>query len=187
MTPLAAAERMAAAPEVSPLSVLVRGGLEWAVPPGSWQSLLTPTAPAQLTRKLTMTAITWWMIQVGSGARRSVHAASPADHALPPPSLPASGQALDTQLGRLDPAVAAAAVRASAQRLKPVRHAAGRTELPGGTGDPVRFLDGTDRDGTEHRWKVLRTIAAAGLPGRWVGEFDPATGLSTDAVIREDA
>lgn len=184
MTP---AQRMTAAQEVSPLSVLVRGVLEWAFPPGSWQTLLTQTAPAQVTRKLTISAITWLMIQVVSGARRSVHAAYQADQALPQPTLDASFQALYTKLGRLNPTFSAAAVRASAERLNPVLHAAGRTEFPGWTGYQVRFLDGTDLDGTEHRLKVLRTIAAAGLPGRLVVEFDPASGLSTDAVISEDA
>src|SRR5437660_210224 len=101
MTP---AQRMTAAQEVSPLSVLVRGVLEWAFPPGSWQTLLTQTAPAQLTRKLTISALTWLMIQGVSGARRSVHAAYQADHALPQPTLEASVLALYTKLGRLDPA-----------------------------------------------------------------------------------
>jgi Transposase DDE domain len=182
-----ASDRMDAALQVSPLSVLVRGVLEWAFPPGSWDSLFAQNAPTQGTRQLTISALTGLMIQVVSGARRSIHAAFQFDQAAPTPAITASVQAVYTKLGRLDPHFSEAAVRASAQRLEPVLRAAGCTEFPGWHGSRVRIIDGTDLAGSEHRLKVLRTIQAAGLPGRLVAEFDPATGLVVDVTASEDA
>jgi hypothetical protein len=181
------AERWAAAADVSPLTVLVRGVLEWAFPPGAFEQLAADAAPDHYTRKLTVDALAWMMIQVVSGARPSVHAAYRADRAGPAPTLPASPQALYAKLGRVAPPFATAAVRHAGARLAALLPAAGRDRCPGWAGYRVRLLDGTDLGGTEHRLGVLRRVASAGLPGRLVVEYDLATGLVVDAVASEDA
>jgi hypothetical protein len=57
----------------------------------------------------------------------------------------------------------------------------------GWEGYRVTILDGTDLGGAEHRLRPLRTIAAAGLPGRFVVAYDLNTGLVRDAAASEDA
>jgi DDE family transposase len=182
-----AGHRMEAAVAVSPLTVLVRGVLEWTFPPGVFAALFADHAVGKWTRKLTIDAIVWLMVQVVSGARPSVFAAFTADQDSATPTLTASYQALYAKLGRLDLAFSTAVVRQSAERLYPLLQAAGCTRCPGWAGYRVRILDGTDLAGTEHRLAVLRKIKAAGLPGRFVVEYDLATGLVVDVVASEDA
>jgi hypothetical protein len=177
---------LATATTVSPLTVLVRGVLEWAFPADALDRLFAEHADAQYTRQLTLGAVVWLLLQAVAGARRSVFAAFQADQAGPAPTIAASYQALYAKVGRTDPPVATALVRHSAQRLRPLL-AAARPTVPGWRGYQVRILDGTDLDGTEHRLKVLRATRAAGLPGRLVVEYDLATGVCTDAVASEDA
>src|SRR5205807_4847756 len=40
---------------------------------------------------------------------------------------------------------------------------------------------------TEHRITPLRTIASAGLPGRSLAVYEPASGLILDLILEEDA
>jgi Transposase DDE domain len=182
-----AAQRLQLATEVSPLTVLVRGVLEWTFPQGAFTELFDEHARGQRTRKLTVDALAWLMVEVVSGARPSVFAAFTADQHRDTPTITASYQALYAKLGRLDLAFSTATVRQSAQRLEPLFQAAGCTHYPGWAGYRVRILDGTDLGGSEHRLEVLRGIKAAGLPGRFVVEYDLASGLVVDAVASEDA
>jgi len=171
---------------VSPLTVLVRGVLEWALPPSALAALFEEHAPRQQTRQITVEALVGLLLQVVAGARRSVFAAFQADRADAAPTITASFQALYAKAGRTEPAFAAALVRRTAERLAPLmdRPGGGAPDCPGFA---VRVWDGTDLGGTEHRLKVLRDRAAAGLPGRLVVEYDLARGLCADAVASEDA
>lgn len=184
MTPRAQWE---AATRVSPLTVMVRGVLEWTFPAFLFEDLFARHCLGQWNRKLTIGALTWLMLQVVAGARRSVFAAFQADQSSEAPTISATVQALYTEYGRLDPEYGAAVVRASAERLAPVMRAAAATRCPGWPGYRVRILDGTDLAGTEHRLKVLRGTKAAGLPGRLVVEYDLASGLCLDAEASVDA
>src|SRR5207248_1080296 len=147
---------LASATQVSPLSVLVRGVLEWTFPVESFAPLLAARADGQYTRKLTMHAVVWLLLQVVAGVRRSVFAAFQADQASACPTIGATFQALYGKIGRTAPAFAAALVRHSASRLGPLLQAADQTTVPGWRGYQVRVLDGTDLGGTEHRLQVLR-------------------------------
>jgi hypothetical protein len=184
---MSAASDFAIATTVSPLTVLVRGVLEWTFPDATVEDLFHRHAPGQATRKLTLSAIVELLIQVVAGTRRSVFAAFQADQAGDHPTLPASYQALYAKIGRTTPAFATQLVRHSADRLLPVLDIA-QPQNPGHWwGYRVRILDGTDLGGSEHRLKVLRDTRAAGLPGRLVVAYDLATGLCVDAVASEDA
>lgn len=182
-------QRLQAAVEVSPLTVLVQGLLAWIFPVGSFAKLFRESAPHQRDQKLTISAITWLMLEVVTGARRSVHAAHKADRMSPTPTLGATYQALYQKYGRLEPGYSAAVVRASAQRCVMLLAAATATlpELFGWEGYRVRILDGTDLDGSEHRLGVLRGLRSAGLPGRCVACYEPALDLVVDVVLSEDA
>ena len=121
--------------------------------------------------------------------RRSVHAAYQADVRSKARTLEASYQALYQKYGRLSTDYSAAVVRASGQRCLMLLAVAMTTlpELFGWEGYRVRIIDGTDLDGTEHRLGVLRRTKSAGLPGRCVVCYDPASGLVLDVVASEDA
>lgn len=180
--------RLDIAIKISPLTVLVRGVLEWACPHSLIEQIFDRECrPRQWNRKLTISAITWLMFSVVSGVRRSVFAAFQADTESEQPTILATATALYAKYGRIDPCFTTAVVRESAARMHAVLTADGVKEPIGWEGFQVTILDGTDLAGTEHRLKPLRTLKAAGLPGRYVAAYDLATGLVVDAVASEDA
>ena len=180
--------RIDTAIEVSPLTVLVRGVLEWACPHAFFEELFDRECrPKQWNRKLAISSIAWLMLAVVAGVRRSVFAAFQADQASDVPTITATAAALYAKYGRIDPRYTTAVVRESARRMSELLRAAGVREPFGWEGYRVTVLDGTDLAGTEHRLKPLRRIQAAGLPGRFVVAYDLATGLVIDAVAGEDA
>ncbi len=183
---MVAFEPLQTAIHVSPLTVLVRGVLEWTFPPGSLEELFQQYAPAQQTRRLTIDAMVGLLLQVVAGTRRSVFAAFQADEVSSTPTIPTSFQALYAKVGRTDPVFSAALVRYGGERLLPLLRQQGAIGSDW-AGYQVRVWDGTDLDGSEHRLKVLRRLKSAGLPGRLVVEYDMASGLCLDAVASEDA
>src|SRR3954447_16045431 len=180
--------RIDTAIEVSPLTVLVRGVLEWACPHSFLEELFDRECrPRQWNRKLTISAIAWLMLAVVAGVRRSVFAAFQADQASESPTITATASALYAKYGRIDPRYTTAVVRESGGRMQRLLTAAGIAGPFGLEGYRITMLDGTDLAGPEHRLKPLRRIKAAGLPGRYVAAYDLATGLVVDAAASEDA
>jgi len=180
--------RMEIALDVSPLTVLVRGVLEWACPQSFFEDLFDRECrPTQWNRKLAISAIAWLMLAVVSGVRRSVFAAFQADQASDSPTIIATASALYAKYGRINPKYTTAVIRESGRRMSALLRAAGVKEPFGWEGYRVIVLDGTDLGGTEHRLKVLRGIKAAGLPGRFVAAYEWATGVVIDAAASEDA
>src|SRR5438874_10328958 len=115
--------------EVSPLTVLVRGVLEWACPQSVLEEIFDRECrPRQWNRKLTISAIAWLMLAVVTGVRRSVFAAFQADQSSDSPTLPATAAALYAKYGRIDPHFATAVVRESAERMHDLMTAAGVRE-----------------------------------------------------------
>lgn len=173
---------------VSPLTVLVRGVLEWACPQCLFEALFDRECrPQQWDRKLTISAITWLMLSVVAGVRRSVFAAFQADQASDCPTILATASALYAKYGRIGPGYTTAVVRESGRRMSQLLRAAGVSEPFGWEGYRVIVVDGTDLAGTEHRLKELRGIKAAGLPGRFVAAYEIATDQVVDAEASEDA
>jgi hypothetical protein len=180
--------RIDTAIEVSPLTVLVRGVLEWACPQSFFEELFDRQCrPKQWNRKLTISAIAWLMLAVVAGVRRSVFAAFQADQASDAPTIIATASALYAKYGRIDPRFTTAVVRESGRRMSDLLRAVGVKEPFGWEGYRIIILDGTDQGGTEHRLKPLRRIKAAGLPGRFVVAYELATGVVIDAAASEDA
>jgi hypothetical protein len=180
--------RLGIATEVSPLTVMVRGVLEWACPQSLFENLFDQECrPKQWSRKLGISAITWLMLSVVSGVRRSVFAAFQADQASDAPTILASAAALYAKYGRINPNFTTAVVRESGRRMHSLLTDVGVKGPFGWEGYRITILDGTDLGGTEHRLKPLRSIKAAGLPGRYVAAYDLATDLVVDAAASEDA
>jgi hypothetical protein len=180
-------DRIELAAEISPLTTLVRGVIEWMFPGSAWDELHTQSTSHCRTRKLTIAGVATLMVQVVSGARRSLFAAFTADQASPAPLVTATYQAVYGRIGRMAPEFSCALVRESAQRCGPLWTLNGEPTVPGWKGFRVRIVDGTQPDGSEHRLKVLRSIRAAGLPCRLIVQFDLATKLCVDAVASQDA
>lgn len=180
-------DRMELAAEISPLTTLVRGVIEWMFPDSSWDELHAQAAPQCRTRKLTISSVATLMVQVVAGASQSLFAAFTADQASPVPTITTTYQAVYGRIGRMAPEFSCALVRESAQRCNSLWALNDAPFVPGWKGFRVRIIDGTQPDGSEHRLKVLRTIRAAGLPCRLVAQFDLATGLCVDAVAAQDA
>jgi IS4 transposase len=177
---------MDAAVKVSPLTVLVRGVLEWMLPSERLQAL-HEQSPRGWTRKLTIEAVFWLVVQVVSGAKNSVFAAYQADQAEAKPSISVSHQAVYDKLARMPPAFGTSLVRESAARAQSLLVQAAPRHYPGLKNYRIVAIDGTDLGGSEHRLDVLRRTKAAGLPGRFVVAYDWATGICCDAVASEDA
>ncbi|HTD77813.1 MAG TPA: transposase, partial [Chloroflexota bacterium] len=170
-----------------PLSVMVRGTLEWLLDEPTLEGLLVQHAPDQYTRELTLHALVRLVIQVAAGIHRSVHAAYQADQALDEPTLTTTFQAVYGKLGRLQPAVSEAVVRRGAERCQRLL-----TLQPGACVEPwpgyrTRILDGNVLAGTEHRLAPLRRRLNACLPGKSLVVYEPGTRLVTDVVLCEDA
>jgi hypothetical protein len=170
-----------------PLGLLVRGILEWLLDDQVLEQILRDHAPEQYTRELTISALVKLLIQVSAGSRASVFAAFQADQDLPKPSITTSYQALYGKLGRIQPAVSAALVRHSADRLGLLLH-----RLPATADQPIpgyrlRVLDGNVLARTHHRLKALRPWRNACLPGKSLVVYEPGLGLATDLVLCEDA
>jgi IS4 transposase len=167
----------------SPLTVMVRSALEWLVDEVALDEIFEKAAVSQYTRELTLSHMVDVILDVASGVRPSPRAAFRArglDRAV-------SAAAFYGKLGRMEPAVAVAIVAHTAERAGAVVAASG-----GGRDEPVpgysaRILDGNVLSGSEHRIAPLRKTRAAGLPGKLLAVFEPATGLVLQDAPCEDA
>src|SRR6187431_2362452 len=97
-----AIDRMDAALEVSPLTVLMRGVLEWTFPDDCLQRLYDQ-APRCWTRQLTIQSLFRLVTEVVSGSRTAIFAAFQADQAQAKPTINVSAQAVYDKLGRMPP------------------------------------------------------------------------------------
>jgi hypothetical protein len=86
----------------------------------------------------------------------------------------------------MEPGIAAAVVRHSAPRARALIAAAGALRPEPIDGYACRILDGNALAGTEHRIAPLRDLGAAGLPGKILTLYEPASGLILDAIPEED-
>jgi hypothetical protein len=166
----------------SPLSVMAQGVMENALSPTVIDQLFEDVAERQYTRKLLFSSIVDLMSLVVCRIRPSIHAAYQA-HAE---TIDASIKAVYDKLDHTEPALSAALVHSTAERLEPVIDAMNGGRSPLLPGYRVRILDGNHLAGTEHRIKELRTIGAGALPGQALVVLDPRLMLATDVVLCED-
>jgi IS4 transposase len=166
----------------SPLTVMARGVLENALNPTVIDRLFQDVAERQYTRKLLFSSIVDLMGLVVCRIQPAVHAAYQANAE----TIDASIKAVYDKLDRTEPALSAALVHSTAERLGPVIDAMNGARSPLLPGYRVRILDGNHLAGTEHRIKELRTIRAGALPGHALVVLDPRLMLATDVVLCED-
>ena len=170
--------------EGSPVCVMIRGSLEYALSEEFVNEIFASTAVRQYTRDLLFSDVVDVMGSVVCQVFPSVHTAYQKQRER----FSVSRRALYGKINHVEPRVTRQLVVQTAQRLRPVvrrlRKRGGRKSLlPGFT---VRILDGNHLAASEHRIKELRDIAAGPLPGQTLAVLDPDLRLMVDAFPCED-
>ena len=167
--------------EQSPLTVAVRGTLEYALNPGHLDALFDRTAGPRADRQLLFSTCVDLMAAVVCRVRPSVHAAYRADD-----RVPVSVAAVYARLARVGTDAGRELVRHTAERLAPLIRQMGGANPDPLPGYRVKVLDGNHLARTQRRLKPLRDVAAGPLPGQTLVVLDPALGLALDAIGCED-
>src|SRR4051794_34376500 len=155
---------------------MTRMATEWLIDEPTLEALVPQVADVQSTRELTLTHLVPILLDVASGIRPSPRAAF---WARGEPSR-VSEAALSGKLQRLEPAIAAAVVRQTAAGARADIAAADGLRDEPIVGYHARILDGNALAGTEHRIRPRRDWRAAGLPGKSLAVYEPASGLIED-------
>ena len=166
----------------SPLTVLLRGTLEYALRPELLDQLFAATAARQYTHKLLFSTLVDVTALVVCRIHRSHHAAYQAD----PARVGVSLRALYDKLDHTEPPVSAALVHHIGERLLPVVQQLQAGLPPRLPGYRMRILDGNHLAATQHRLKELRPLRSGPLPGQALVVYDPQGMMVTEVVPCED-
>ncbi|UBF30053.1 transposase (plasmid) [Kovacikia minuta CCNUW1] len=168
--------------EQSPISVMMRGLMEHVFQAERLDTLFETYAKVQYTQELLFSEVVNVLSLVVCGVHPSVNAAYKAKAT----ELSVERAAFYQKLNGIEIGVSAALLRETAGELSQlIEHLGGQQAalLPGYR---VRILDGNALAATEHRLKVLRSVAAAPLPGKSLVVLDPELGLAVDIFPCED-
>ena len=170
--------------EGTPVCVMIRGCLEYALPEQFVNQIFEDTARKQYTRELLFSDI----VDVMGGVVCQVFPSVNAAYQKLRGRFTVSRRAVYDKINLVEPCVTRQVVVQTAQRLSPVvkklQKRVGRKPcLPG---FEVRILDGNHAAATEHRLRELREIAAGPLPGQTLVVLDPDRRLIVDAFPCED-
>jgi len=168
----------------TPVSVMIRGSLEYALPDSFVNEVFETTAVRQYTRDLLFSDVVDVMADVVCQVFPSVNVA----YRKQQERFSVSRRALYDKINLVEPRVTRELVIQTAQRLDPVvrrlqKKSNRRPLLPGYR---VRILDGNHLAATQHRIQELRDIAAGPLPGQTLAVLDPDRRLIVDAFPCED-
>lgn len=166
----------------SPVTVMLRGTLEYVLRPELLDQLFSETARQQYTHKLLFSTL----VDLTSLVVCRIHPSHNAAYQADPASVGVSLKALYDKLDHTEPALAAALVHHVSERLTPVLQHLGGGLPPRLPGYRVRILDGNHLAATQHRLKELRGLRAGPLPGQALAVYDPQWGLVTDVIPCED-
>jgi IS4 transposase len=163
-------------------AVILRIALDWIIDEPVLNQLFEETAQDGYTREWLLEHFVQVLVDVACGFRKSPRAAFRHRQL----ELIASLSSFYGKLRRMEPAIPAAIVRHTALRARELIVHAGALlpePIPGYAG---RILDGNALSGTEHRIPHLRDLGAAGLPGKALAIYEPASGLIREVVLEED-
>lgn len=167
----------------TPVCVMVRAGLEHALPASFVNELFERESRQHYTRELLFSDVVDVMTGVVCQVFPSVNSAY---HKLQD-RFTVSRRALYDKLERVEPQVSRALLVETAQRLAPVVKAlmprGMKPLIPGFT---TRIIDGNHLAASERRLKVLCDVAAGPLPGKSLVVYDPDARLIVDVVPCED-
>lgn len=166
----------------SPVTVMMRAVLEFALPEGRIDALFRRHARQQYERELLFSSVVKLLSLVVCSVRKSVNSA----YESMKDEFNVSVQSLYYKLSKTEPEVTRALVRESAERLRPVVKALKAARPPLLPGWRVLILDGNHLAGTQHRLKETRVLNSAPLPGQALVVLDPEYMLMVDIFPCED-
>lgn len=168
--------------EQSPLSVMFRSVLDFALPAHALDELFERTAEKQYTRELLFSTTVDLLSLVVCGVQPSVKGAYVAKRQ----QIPVTLKCLYEKLQHVEPAVASELVRFSAGRCAPLIRQMHGTRLEWLPGYRVKIVDGEHLAATQHRLQETRDSSAAPLPGFGLVLLEPEVMLATDVLLCED-
>ena len=168
--------------EKSPISVMMRGIVEYAFDPKRLNALFEETREKQYTRTLQFSTVADLMSEVVFNISPSIGAAYQANQ----DAIPVSRKSAYNKLNHMEPSVSAGLVSDSATRLLPVVESLYATRPPTLRKYNTKIVDGNHFAATEHRIGELRTVGDAPLPGKALVVFDQRSQLATHVVPCED-
>src|SRR5262245_37703340 len=166
----------------SPLTVMLRGTLEYALRPELLDQLFLDTARHQYTHKPLFSTL----VDVTSLVVCQIHPSHNAAYQADPAAVGVSLRALYDKLEHTEPDISAAMVHHIGERLIPVLRQLHAGLPPRLKGYRVRILDGNHLPATEHRLKELRDLRSGPLPGLALVAYDPQWMMITDVIPCED-
>lgn len=166
----------------TPVSVLARAAMEYALAPDALDALFSQHADRQYTRELLFSSVVDLMGVVVAKVEPSVHAA----YQQVANSLPVTLTSVYNKINCVEPAVTAALVRHTAERLGAVVQQMNGQLAEILPGYRVRIIDGNHLPATERRLKVLHGSKAGPLPGHSLVVLDPSLMLATEMIPCED-
>ena len=168
--------------EQSPISVMMRGIVEYAFDAKRLDEIFEETAEVQYTRELRFSTVADLMAEVVFNISPSIGAAYQANV----DQMSVSRKSVYNKLNRIEPRISAALVEDSVTKFAPVIEKLRATLPPLLTRYRTRILDGNHFSATEHRIEELRTIGDAPLPGKALVVLDPLLKLATHVFPCED-
>jgi hypothetical protein len=167
----------------SPLSVMSRATIEYALPASFLDGIFERTAELGYTKDLLFSTTVDLMSLVACGRVPHVQSAFQRIRERVPVTL----KCVYEKLSHIETAVSAEMVRAVAGRCQGLITELGGACQPLLPGYRVRILDGNHLAATQKRLKVTRGHSAGALPGQSLAVLDPALMLVTDLIPCEDA
>jgi hypothetical protein len=166
----------------SPLSVMVRGTIEHALPADALDDLFERASRRQYTRELLFSSLVDLMSLVVCRVHPHVQAAF-RDRAE---QIPVTLKSVYEKLQRVEPEVSAELVRFTARGCGPLVEDLGGTRTPWLTGHRVKVVDGNHLGASQHRIRETRSRSAAPLPGMSLVVLDPELMLAVDVLVCEN-
>jgi IS4 transposase len=167
----------------SPVTVMMRGIMEYTLPPERLDELFREHAERQYEDELLFSTVVDTLALAVNGVRKSVNSAYLASRE----DFTVSVTALYDKLQGVETPVSQAIVRESAARLRPVVQALGLQAASLLKGYRVKILDGNHLTGTDHRLTETRRLHSSPLPGQALVVLDPQLRLLIDVFPCEDA
>lgn len=169
--------------EQSPVSVMARGILEYALPAATLDALFREHSVRQYEDQLLFSTVVEVLALAVAGSRKSVHASYESLRE----KVRVSVISLYNKLKGTELAVSQALVRETARRLGPT---IAQLDVPRSAPLPgwrVKILDGNHLAGTERRLKETRLLHSQPLPGQALVVLDPQQMLMIDVFPCADA
>lgn len=166
----------------TPVSVMLRGTLEYALAPDALDMLFRATAEQQYEKQLLFSSVVDLMGLVVSRVQPSLNAAYQAVS----DTLPVTLASIYNKINGTEPSVSAALVAHFAVRLRPVISAMAPGIKPWLPGYRTRVVDGNHLTATQRRLDVLRECSAGPLPAQALVVLEPDVMLVTHMLPCED-